>query len=51
MGISSSQLHQLIFIHKHHPEHIELLDKGIHTVNQAYLQIQRELNLEFSNSL
>ena len=35
MGISSSQLQRLIFIHKHHPEHIELLDKGILTVNQS----------------
>ena len=43
MGISSSQLTKLIFIHKHHPEYIELLDKGILTVNQSYLQIQREL--------
>ena len=32
MGISSSQLQRLIFIHKHHPDHIELLDKGILTV-------------------
>ena len=43
MGISSSQLQRLIFIHKHQPNHIELLDKGILTVNQSYLQIQREL--------
>lgn len=43
MGISSSQLQRLIFINKHHPEHIELLDKGILTVNQSYLQVQREL--------
>lgn len=43
MGISSSQLQRLIFIHKHNPEHIELLDKGILTVNQSYIQIQREL--------
>ena len=33
----------MIFIHKHHPDHIELLDKGILTVNQSYLQIQREI--------
>ena len=46
MGISSSQLQRLIFIHKHHPDHIELLDKGILTVNQSYLQIQRELKRE-----
>ena len=43
MGISSSQLQRLIFIHKHHPDHIELLDKGILTVNQSYLQIHREV--------
>jgi len=43
MGISSSQLQRLIFIHKYHPDHIELLDKGILTINQSYLQIQREL--------
>jgi hypothetical protein len=42
MRISSSQLQRLIFIHKYHPDHIELLDKGILTVNQSYLQIQRE---------
>ena len=48
MGISSSQLQKLIFIHKHHPEHIELLDKGkviYIDVNQSYLQIQRELKM------
>jgi hypothetical protein len=32
-----------LYINKHHPDHIELLDKGILTVNQSYLQIQREL--------
>jgi len=43
MGISSSQLRRLVFIYKNKPEYIELLDKGILTVNQSYLQIQREL--------
>jgi len=33
----------LVYINNHQPEHIELLDKGILTVNQSYLQIQREL--------
>ena len=42
MGISSSQLRRLVFIYKNKPEYIELLDKGILTVNQSYLQIQRE---------
>jgi ParB/RepB/Spo0J family partition protein len=43
MGISSSQLQRLVYIHKNRPEYIELLDKGILTINQSYLQIQREL--------
>ena len=43
MGISSSQLRRLIYIHTHQPNHIELLDKGILTINQSYLQIQREI--------
>ena len=43
MGISSGQLQKLVYIHTHHPELIELLDKGILTVNQSYLQIQREI--------
>ena len=32
-----------MFIYKNKPEYIELLDKGILTVNQSYLQIQREI--------
>jgi len=43
IGISSGQLQKLIYINKHRPEHIELLDKGILTVNQSYLLIQREV--------
>ena len=43
MGISSSQLRRLVYIHRNKPEYIELLDKGILTVNQSYLQIQREI--------
>ena len=43
MGISSSQLRRLVFIYKNKPEYIELLDKGILTINQSYLQIQREI--------
>ena len=42
MGISSSQLQRLVYIHRNRPEYIELLDKGILTINQSYLQIQRE---------
>ena len=43
IGISSGQLQKLVYINKHQPDHIELLDKGILTVNQSYLQIQREI--------
>mgnify|MGYP000846667998 CR=1 FL=1 len=43
IGISSSQLGKLLFIYKHQPYHIDLLDKGILTVNQSYLQISREV--------
>jgi DNA modification methylase len=32
-----------VFIHRNKPEYIDLLDKGILTVNQSYLQIQREI--------
>ena len=42
MGISSSQLQRLVYIHRNRPEFIELFDKGILTINQSYLQIQRE---------
>ena len=42
LGISSSQLRRLVYIHRNKPEYIELLDKGILTVNQSFLQIQRE---------
>ena len=43
IGISSGQLQKLVYINKYQPDHIELLDKGILTVNQSYLQIQREI--------
>ena len=43
IGISSSQLGKLLFIYKHQPRHIDLLDKGILTVNQSYLQVSRDV--------
>ena len=42
LGVKSSQLGKLLFIRKHNEDHIELIDKGILTINQSYLQIQRE---------
>lgn len=50
IGVSSSQLGKLIFIHKHQPNHIELLDKGILTVNQSYLQVSREVKESLSRN-
>jgi len=43
IGLSSSQLGKLIFVYKHKPQHINLLDKGILTLNQSYLQVSREV--------
>ena len=42
LGVKSSQLGKLLFIRKNNEDHIELIDKGILTINQSYLQIQRE---------
>jgi DNA modification methylase len=42
IGISSGQLSRILFIRKHQPSLIELIDKGIMTINQAYLQTQRD---------
>jgi len=39
--LSDGQLGRLIFIRKHRPELIELIDKGILSVNQGYVQCQR----------
>jgi DNA modification methylase len=38
---SDGQLARLLYIRKHRPELIELIDKGILSVNQSYLQCQR----------
>jgi site-specific DNA-methyltransferase (cytosine-N4-specific) len=42
LGISSSRLAQLLFVEKEHPDLIDLIDKGILTTNQAYLQVSRD---------
>lgn len=38
---SDGQLARLLYIRKHKPELIELIDKGILSVNQSYMQCQR----------
>jgi len=42
MGVSSGHLARLLYIRKNEPQLIGLIDKGILTVNQAYLQVHRE---------
>ena len=44
--ITDGQLARILFIRKHSPELIELIDKGIMTINQSYLQSQRSLKEE-----
>jgi len=39
--ITDGQLARILFVRKHNPEMIGLIDKGILTVNQSYLQSQR----------
>ena len=41
IGISGGMIARLLFIEKENPELIDLIDKGILTVNQAYLQTSR----------
>ena len=42
MGVSSGHLARLLYIRKNEPQLISLIDKGILTANQAYLQVHRE---------
>ena len=42
MNAKDGQLARLLFIHKRNPQYIELIDKGIITINQAYLNLRRE---------
>ena len=41
--ISDGQLARILFVRKHSPELIDLIDKQILTINQAYLQSSRSL--------
>lgn len=40
--VTDGQLARIIYIHKRNPEFISLIDKGILSVNQAYLNLRRE---------
>lgn len=43
LGLSSGQLQKLLYIEKNEPSHIELIDRGIMTVNQSYVQVTRKI--------
>jgi DNA modification methylase len=40
--VTDGQLARILYIHKRNPKYIELIDTGILTVNQAYLNLRRE---------
>lgn len=40
--VTDGQLARIIYIHKRNPDFISLIDKGILTVNQAYMNLRRE---------
>lgn len=43
LGIGSSTLGKLLFIKKHREDYIDVIDKGIATIQQTYTQVSREL--------
>lgn len=42
MNSKDGLLARLLYIHKRNPDYIELIDKGILTINQGYLNLRRE---------
>jgi DNA modification methylase len=40
--VTDGQLARILYIHKRNPEYISLIDKGILSVNQAYMNLRRE---------
>ena len=42
IGISGVQITKLLFIEKHNPGLIDLIDNGLFTINQAYIQTSRD---------
>ena len=40
--VTDGQLARILYIHKRNPEYISLIDRGILSVNQAYLNLRRE---------
>ena len=50
IGVSSSSLGKLLFIRKHRKDYIDLIDKQIITIHQAYTQTNREVKVQKSIS-
>lgn len=40
--VTDSQLSRILYVYKRNPEYIKLIDQGILSVNQAYLNLRRE---------
>ena len=40
--VTDGQLARILYVHKRNPEFISLIDKGILTINQAYMNLRRE---------
>lgn len=40
--VTDGQLARILYVHKRNPDFISLIDKGILTVNQAYMNLRRE---------
>jgi DNA modification methylase len=47
-GISSGQIQKILFIDSHNSTFVDLIDKGIMTVNQAYLECNRKKTEQIS---
>ncbi len=48
--VSDGNLARILFVRKHKPEMIELIDKGVLSVNQSYLMVQRSQKEEQSRN-
>lgn len=40
--VTDGQMARILYIHKRNPKYIELIDNGLLTINQAYLNVRRE---------
>lgn len=42
ISVTDGQLARILYVHKRNPDYISLIDKGLLSVNQAYLNLRRE---------